>query len=212
MRFLKLLPLALLPLAAQAQSSSAVPVSDSSAKTPWSVTLRSTYLVTTDGSTAGGPLNLPKDAISIEDKLIPEFDIGYQINDHWAFELVLTIPQEHDVKLNGGEIGDFKHLPPTLMVKYMPGEWAGFTPYVGAGVNFTLIFDENLPSGLKLDTYSIGPAVQVGVDYALSDTWSLNFDVKRVMLRTDVSTGGGTELSRLDLDPWLFAIGVRRAF
>jgi outer membrane protein len=204
MQILKLLPLALLPLVTLA-APDPVPIETAASSSPWSAMLRATYLVTTDGSS-------PKMPIKIEDKLIPEFDIGYELSEHWAVELVLTVPQEHGVKSDGADIGDFKHLPPTLLVKYLPGDFAGFTPYVGAGVNFTLIFDEHLPNGLKLDSYSIGPAVQVGADYALNDRWSLNFDLKRVLLRTDLSTPSGATVTELKLDPWLIAIGLRRSF
>lgn len=211
MQLRHLICLSLLAVTARAATPATVPVETQAAASPWSVTLRTTYLVTADGSKAGGPLNLPADAVVIEDKVIPEFDLNYRINDQWALELVTTIPQEHTVKLKGvGELGNFKHLPPTLMVKYYAGEIAGFRPYIGAGVNFTLIFDENL-GGLKLDSYSVGPAVQAGVDYALNERWALNLDVKRAMLRTDVELGG-TKITRLELDPWLLAVGVKYAF
>lgn len=208
MRIQNLLPLALLAFGLNAATAQVATVTPPS---PWSVTLRATYLVTTDGSDAFGAV--AEDAITIEDKLIPEFDIGYRINDNWAIELVLTVPQEHDVKLNGAHIGNFKHLPPTLLAKYYPGEWAGFRPYVGAGANFTLIFDETLAgSTLKLENYSVGPAAQVGVDYAITKQISLNLDVKRAMLRTDVETATGAKVTSLQLDPWLLALGVNYAF
>jgi outer membrane protein len=125
---------------------------------------------------------------------------------------VLTIPQEHEVKSNGAKLGTFKHLPPTLLAKYNFGSIGGFTPYIGAGVNFTLIFDEDLAGGaLKLDNYSVGPAGQAGFDYTLNERWSVNADIKRVMLRTDVKAGGVT-LTEARLDPWLFSLGLRYSF
>lgn len=204
-QILPLLALALAPFTVFSQ------VQTSAGASPWSITVKATYLETTDGSEAGGPLNLKKNAVSVQDKLIPEFDINYQINDQFAIELVLTIPQEHDVDLAGvGSLGDFKHLPPTLMAKYYPGTFAGFKPYIGAGVNFTLIFDENL-GGLKLDTYSVGPAGQVGVDYALTERWSLTLDLKRAMLRSDVKLNGA-KITEVKLDPWLYAAGLKYNF
>lgn len=192
--------------AAQIGFAQSVPVETVSASSPWSVTVRATYLVMSDSSS-------PKIPVKIEDKLIPEFDIEYRLNENWALELVLSVPQEHDVKLGGTSLGDFKHLPPTLLLKYYAGEFAGFRPYVGAGANFTLIFDENLSNGgLKLDNYSVGPAAQVGVEYDLGERWSLNLDVKRIMLRTDVKTAAGVKVSELEVDPWLLAIGVKYRF
>ncbi|TSJ79714.1 OmpW family protein [Rariglobus hedericola] len=174
------------------------------AASPWSVRIATAYLQTTDGSTNKAI------AVDIEDKLIPEFDISYAFTSHWSADLVLTVPQEHEVKVNGAKVGTFKHLPPTLLAKYTFTPIGRFTPYVGAGVNFTLIFDDDL-GGAKLDSYSVGPAGQVGFDYKLADHWSLNADVKRAMLRTDVKAGG-VKLTEARLDPWIYSLGLRYQF
>jgi len=174
------------------------------AASPWSVRLAATSLQTVDGTTNKAV------QVDIEDKLIPEFDVGYAFNRHWSAELVLTVPQEHTVKVNGSQAGTFKHLPPTLLAKYTFDPIGNFTPYIGAGVNFTLIFDDELGAA-KLDNYSVGPAGQVGFDYKLNEHWSLNADVKKMVLRTDV-TAGGTKLTEARLDPWLYSVGLRYQF
>ena len=89
-----------------------------------------------------------------------------------------------------------------------------FRPYFGAGVNFTLIFDDQLSVAgvpLKLDNYSLGLAAQAGFDYRIDDRWSLNFDIKRAAIRTAVKAGGA-KLTEAKLDPWLGAIGLRYDF
>ncbi|HEY8932842.1 MAG TPA: OmpW family outer membrane protein [Rariglobus sp.] len=174
------------------------------AASPWSVRLAAAYLQTMDGST-----NKAVD-VDIEDKLIPEFDVSYAFNRHWSADLVLTVPQEHHVKVNGSQAGTFKHLPPTLLAKYSFDPIGNFTPYLGAGVNFTLIFDDELGAA-KLDNYSVGPAAQAGFDYKLNERWALNADVKKMVLRTDV-TAGGTKLTEARLDPWLYSVGLRYQF
>lgn len=174
---------------------------------PWSARVGATWLETVDKSTRGVP-------VTVEDKLIPEIDVTYAFDANWSAELVLTMPQEHSVKSAGAKLGSFKHLPPTLLAKYTFDPIGSFRPYLGAGANFTLIFDDDLavgPTRLKLDSFSVGPAVQAGFDWALGDTWSLNFDVKRVMLRTDVEAGGA-KLTEARLDPWLYSLGLRYAF
>lgn len=184
---------------------------------PWSVRVRATYLETVDHSkpfTALG-LNFGSGAVKVSNKLIPEIDIAYAFTDTLRAELVLTVPQYHTVHLEGaGRLGGFKHLPPTLLLQYhaLPGR--ALRPYVGAGVNFTLIFDDDLSVAgvpLKLDNYSVNFAAQAGLDYTLNDTWALNLDIKRVLLRTDVSAGG-VPLTEARLDPWLFSLGLRYSF
>jgi outer membrane protein len=189
-----------------------IPVTETSPTSPWSIRLRATWLETVDKSSGA----LGKNVLSVSDKLIPEIDIDYRLSADWSLELVLTVPQEHTVSRKGvGEIGDFKHLPPTLMLKYHPSfACVGdrFQPYVGAGVNFTLILDEDILDGaVKLDRYSVGPAGQIGCDIRLTERWTLNLDVKRVMIRTDVRLLGN-KVAEARLDPWLYAVGLGYRF
>lgn len=175
------------------------------ADSPWSVRVGATWLQTVDKSTNSA---VP---VKVEDKWIPELDITYAFSSNWAAELVLTVPQTHDVSSAGTPLGEFKHLPPTFLIKYTPDFGGAFRPYVGAGVNVTLIFDDELAGGLKLDTWSVGPAAQIGADWALNERWSLNVDVKRAMIRTDVKANG-VKITEARLDPWLFSLGLRYAF
>ena len=172
-------------------------------QSPWSVRLRATYLDAVDQT------------VKVEDKLIPEFDIDYAINDTWSLELVLTVPQEHEVKVGGAKIGDFKHLPPTLLAQYHPAVPAlgkNFKPYIGAGVNFTLIFDETLLGGAaKLENYSVGPAGQIGFDWALNDSWAINVDVKKIFIGSDVEVGGAKVID-VNVDPMCYSLGLTYSF
>lgn len=185
---------------------SASVLSFAQAASPWSVRVAATYLETIDGSSNKA---VP---VKIEDKLIPEFDVNYAFNANWSAELVLTLPQEHKVSSAGTPLGNFKHLPPTLLGKYTFNPDGAVRWYVAAGVNATLIYDDNLAGGLKLDTWSVGPAAEVGVDWSINERWILNADVKRAMLRTDVSTAGGVKLTEARLDPWLYSVGFTYPF
>ena len=188
-----------------------------SAANPWSVRLRATYLQTVDHSDAFTALgiNFAKDAISVNDKLIPEIDIDYAFSDTFYGEVVLTIPQTQDVTLAGvGKLGTFKHLPPCFLFGYRFNPTGAFRPYVGAGFNYTLIWDNNLSVAgvpLHLDHHSIGFAAQAGVDWNLVNNWSLNVDLKRAMIRSDVYAGS-SRLTTAQLDPWLYAVGLRYDF
>ena len=187
------------------------------AASPWSARVRATYLETVDKSDAFTALGIKfgENAVAVNDKFIPEIDVDYAFTDTWSAELVLTIPQTQDVTLAGvGKLGTFKHLPPTLLAKYRANAGGSIRPYVGAGLNFTLIWGGNLSVAgvpLALDNFSVGLAAQGGVDIKLDERWTMNFDVKRAALRTDVKAGGAT-LTEARLDPWLFSAGVSYAF
>ena len=106
----------------------------------------------------------------------------------------------------GAAIGTLKHLPPTLLAQYH-FDAPGFKPYVGAGLNYTRFSSVNLPAGVSIDRNSFGPALQVGVDIPLAKNLYLNFDVKKVFIKTDVSAGGA-KLGTFKVDPVLVGVGL----
>jgi len=182
---------AAVPCAAQAQPE---------ATGPWLVRLRAVNLDSANKDDTGLDL-------SINSKVIPELDISYFFTPEIAAELVLTYPQKHDVKAGGTVIGSLKHLPPTVLLQYHVTGLKGFTPYLGAGVNFTQFSAVELPAGVDIDRHSVGLALQAGVDIPLQGRLSLNIDVKKVQIRTDVSAGG-TQLGTLKVDPLLVGVGL----
>lgn len=187
---------------------------------PWEVRLRALYLSPANGSDAIGAIGVPKDGVHINSKGLPDLDFEYHFTPNWSSELVLTYPQSQTVKvttsvLGPAVLGTFKHLPPVLTAKYNFMPASDFQPYVGAGLNLTIISDVHLAvptvGALKLDSTSIGPAGQVGFDYRIADHWYLNADVKWAMIRSDVKLNG-TKLTQARIDPFLFGIGVGYRF
>jgi outer membrane protein len=166
---------------------------------PWLVRARAVYLDSSNGDST--PL-----ALSINNKWLPEFDISYFFTPQIAAELVLTVPQKQTLSASGTPIGSFKHLPPTLTLQYH-FQAPGFKPYVGAGLNYTRISSVDLPAGVTVERNSFGPALQAGVDIPLAPHLSLNIDVKKVYIRTDVAAAGST-LGTFKVDPVLFGIGL----
>lgn len=180
-------------------------------QSPWLVRARAVHISPADKSDAFGAV--AADAIHVSEKTIPEVDISYFFTPNWAAELVLTYPQKHDVTVDGlGNIGSFKHLPPTLSVQYHFTPEAQFSPYLGAGVNYTRISQVDLLGGAAdLEKNSYGLSLQAGVDYKLDKNWSLNLDVKKVQIRSDLSVGG-SKVSTVKVDPWLVGVGVGYRF
>ncbi|WP_026436119.1 OmpW family protein [Acidovorax sp. JHL-9] len=169
------------------------------AESPWLVRVRAVHLDSANKDSTGLGL-------SVNNKTIPEVDITYFFNKNVAAELVLTVPQKHDVRSNGTNIGTLKHLPPSLLLQYH-FDAPGFKPYVGAGVNYTRFSSLNLPAGVGIDRNSWGGALQVGLDIPLNKNLSLNFDVKKVYIKTDVFAGGA-KAGTFKVDPVLVGVGL----
>ncbi|OYU30099.1 MAG: hypothetical protein CFE39_15265 [Comamonadaceae bacterium PBBC2] len=169
-------------------------------ETPWMVRARAVHLDMSNQDSTGLGL-------SVNNKTIPEVDVSYFFSPNVAAELILTVPQKQTVSSNGTSIGTFKHLPPTLLLQYHFTGLNGYKPYVGAGINYTDISKVNLLGGVAtLDKDSWGGALQAGVDIPLDKNWSLNFDVKKVYIKTHVYAAG-VNAGTLKLDPVLVGAG-----
>ncbi|SHG34603.1 OmpW family protein [Massilia sp. CF038] len=190
--------------------SAAAPVA-SAQDSPWLVRARAVHLSPADKSAPIGGVGAA-DRLTVESRTIPEFDISYFFSPNLAAELVLTVPQKHDVMLDGARIGSFRHLPPTLLAQYRFDPVGQFTPYLGAGLNYTRISSVHLLDGAAdLDNHSVGLALQAGVDVAIDRHWSINVDIKRVNIRSDVRLGGMV-VSEVKVDPTLIAVGLGYRF
>lgn len=148
----------------------------------------------------------------------PEVDFSYFVTDNIALELIAATSR-HTLKAKGTALGDVKVgstwvLPPTVTVQYhfMPKE--KFSPYVGAGLNYTMFYSSHAAAGLgslKLSN-NVGYALQAGVDYALTDKVYLNVDVKQIFLSTEAKVLGGAVRAKTDLNPLVVGVGVGYKF
>ena len=173
----------------------------------WMVRARAVHLDSANKDSTGLGL-------SVNDKVIPELDISYFFTPNFAAELILTYPQKHKLRSSvvGGQIGTLKHLPPTLLAQYHFTNLGAFKPYVGAGINYTRFSSVNLDvPDVSIKKNSWGPAMQVGFDYALDKNWSINFDVKKVYIKTNVYAAGNN-IGKFKVDPLLVGVGLGYRF
>ena len=176
----------------------------------WIVRARAVYLNSANKDSTGLGL-------SINDKTLPEVDITRFFTPQIATELILTYPQRQTISAGGTPIGSLKHLPPVLTLQYHFTGLGGFRPYLGAGVNYTrfsdVSFDAATTTALQpsIKKNSFGAALQAGVDIPVGSGWLVNADVKKVQLKTDVSSFG-TKVGNFGVDPWLLSLGVGYRF
>ena len=160
-------------------------------------------------------------------------NFAYMVTNHVGIELLAATPFEHDVKIKNtgldaanGKLGTLKHLPPTLSVVYYPlDSKSPFQPYIGAGINYTWIYDEHVGSRAQGEGFSNfkaenswGWAAQVGMDYMINDKWMINGQVRYI----DISTKATVENSALpagtrakvnvDVDPMVYMVGIGYKF
>ena len=165
-----------------------------------------------DLSVAGGAI--PGD-VSIDTYVIPELDITYFFTKNIAAELILGTTKHNPkaVNLPGSlDLGDVWLLPPTLTLQYHFMPEGKIRPYIGAGVNYTIFYGKDEPTGMTVEyDNNFGWALQAGVDIPINDHWSMNVDVKQVFLSTDVTVNGAIKAD-VDINPTLVGIGVGYRF
>jgi outer membrane protein len=196
----------ILPLTAMAEET----------KSPWLVRARLLGVVPDDSSS---DITVIGGQAEVDDSVTLDLDFTYFFTNHFATELTLTVAK-NDVSAVNTAVGDLDlgHvylLPPTLTAQYHFLPDGRFRPYVGAGINYNVFFNEDsgVANDIEYDN-EIGYALQAGFDIGLDDHWALNVDVKKVWLSTDVTVHalGTTVQTEVDIDPWLFGMGIAYRF
>lgn len=190
---------------------------DFAAQSPWQIRVRGLGVITNDSGSVNG---IPGSDLSYTDTVIPELDISYFFTDNIAAELILgtTYANVHaDGAIEGlGKVGKAWLLPPTVTLQYHFTDFGAFKPYVGAGVNYSLFYEQSGSgrfSNLDIEN-KVGAALQVGFDYMLDDHWGVNFDVKKIFLepKWKVDFDGAPLTGKAKLNPWLVGAGVTYRF
>lgn len=207
----------------------------------WVVRLRAVNVSPNESSKLGQTVNknvapgvmTPSADLKVDSNVIPELDISYYITKNIAAELILALGTKHDVKVSGDalatvgdqNLGEVNMLPPTLTLQWHFNPDQTFDPYIGAGINYTHVLDRNLKfsrgpltgTKIKIDSDSWGFVAQAGFDINLKDGWLINADVKYVTMDTTVKSkvgpgGSWVKIDSLDIDPWVFGIGIGKRF
>ncbi len=147
-------------------------------------------------------------SIDVDSNVRPTFTAEYFVMDNLGIELLAAWPFQHDIKLAGiGKVAKTKHLPPTLSVQYHFANQSKFTPFIGAGINYTFFFDDKgsgILTGVPVDLDdSWGYALHAGLDYQITDNGALRFDVRYIKIETDV-TIGGAPVGKVKINPWVY--------
>lgn len=195
---------------------------------------------TDSGAVSGLPDGVNNATVDVDDNTQLGITAAYMFTDNIGLELLAATPFSHTATgegdIAGVTVGKTKHLPPTLSLQYYFGDKdAKIIPYVGAGLNYTIFFDEEVDQNLinTLNTLptiaglggigsvnmdlddSFGVAFEAGVDVKVADNWYINAAVWWIDLSTtatlNTDLGTSHELD-VDLDPWVLNVAVAYKF
>ena len=142
--------------------------------------------------------------------------VDYFVTPQLAVDLLLAVPYQHDINLNGGDkVASTRHLPPTLSLVWYPQLSETVHPFIGAGLNYTMFFDEKTTgalagSKLKLDD-SFGIAGVVGVAVDFGPKWSVSADVRYFDIDTKAKLDGAS-IGDVAIDPFGYGLSVGYRF
>ncbi|MEM8569336.1 MAG: OmpW family outer membrane protein [Pseudomonadota bacterium] len=200
----------LLPAAAALTAALAVWTlpADAQSRGDWTVGIGFGYILPKDdnGSLLDGAADL-----EVGDNGRPTFTAEYFIWDNVGIELLAALPFEHNLFSDdlGGQIGSTKHLPPTLSLQYHFPTGTAFTPFLGAGLNYTTFFDEDATGAIEGEDLSIGDswgiAFHGGVDYAFGERGAFRADVRWIDIDAEVKLNGD-DIGDAEIDPWVFGV------
>lgn len=182
---------------------------------PWQVRVRALGVITEDN---GHVDQVPGSDLSYSDTVVPELDISYYFTDNIAAELILGTTYANISGAGSvsdlGTVGKVWVLPPTLTLQYHFTNLGAFKPYVGAGVNYTIFYNQDAKGPFTdidvEDTF--GVALQAGFDYMLDRHWGINVDVKKLFLEPEWTANDGSLSGKAELNPWLIGTGVTYRF
>ncbi len=174
--------------------------------------------------------NLPGTSVKVDSADTLGITFSYLVTDNIGIGLLGVWPFTVDIKgdkgalANDDKVADTKALPPTLTLQYHFDAGPDFHPYIGAGINYTYFWDESTKSnstlgGSRVDLEnSWGLAGELGLDYTLANDYLVSAQVWYVDISTtarskgvlgDPSLAGKADI---DIDPWVFMLGVGKKF
>jgi outer membrane protein len=150
--------------------------------------------------------------VDVDDSTRPIFTVEYFVYDNIGIELLAATPFQHDISLAGSKVAKTKHLPPTLSLNYHFPTQSAWKPYVGAGVNYTIFWDEDIDGGADLDLdNSWGFAVQAGLDYQISTTSAVRFTARYIDIDADADLDGD-DIGTAKIDPVVLSVSYVHSF
>lgn len=171
----------------------------------------------------------PAGEVGIDDDLQLGLTGTYMFTDNIGLELLAATPFTHTISLEGdlaglGSLATAKHLPPTISLQYFFNNDSSFTPYIGAGVNYTMMLETEITSNGEAvlgslgitDTSidaddSVGLSLQAGLDMALTDNIILGAAVWYMDIETEIEVANAVKVD-LDIDPWVYMVSVGYKF
>lgn len=163
--------------------------------------------------------------LGISSGVSPELDASYFVTKNLSFQLIAATSR-HTITVKGdrlnGTLGSTWVLPPTLTAQWHFPQIGVIRPYVGVGITVAFFYGTHpttyLASNVGSNTNklglrtAVGPSFEAGFDVPVQGNWSINVDVKQMILPTAARLGHGAVHAMTGLNPTVVGFGVGYKF
>jgi outer membrane protein len=170
--------------------------------------------VTLDGAPAPGAAAIPNNDLTLGN------GYGYYLTDDISVQLVLGRGPTTNVTDGAGtKLGEMWYGAPSLVLDYNFTQFGALQPFVGAGVSYIWVIDEEdaFIQNLKIDS-AFGLILRAGAQVMLDERFGVFSAANKIFADTDArgvvdgaAFGRPGELlpieAELDLDPWIYQAG-----
>ena len=158
--------------------------------------------------------------VSIDSSLTAAIELGYMVTPQFGVSVTGGLPPTEDVNGAGtlagaGRLGELNYGPAALTGHYHFSQFGPFQPYVGGGLAVMYVFSAEDGSATNLEVENaVGPAVQVGANYMLSERVGVFVDYKKAFFDTESTglLGPVPFVADIQVDPSFLHAGVSFRF
>ncbi|BBC73273.1 conserved hypothetical protein [Altererythrobacter sp. B11] len=163
-----------------------------------------------------GGQTIPGASVTAKNNLTAELEAGYYFNPNVSVSLTIGGPPTATLKgtgpLEGLTLGKITYGPAVAAIQYhLTAFGPKFIPYVGAGVNYTIVLDNKDGAVQNLRVKSpVGVTFQAGAETMINERFGLFVDAKQVILDTTATgtVGGAPADAKIKINPLIVTGGI----
>ncbi|MFG1307019.1 OmpW family outer membrane protein [Xanthobacter autotrophicus] len=178
-------------------------------------------VITNESATvAVGNVPVTGGSVSMADNFTATIDVSYFLTPNFAVNVYTGYPPRAHIKGAGslasfGTLASANYGPLTVSGEYHFLGLGAFKPYVGIGVTYAIFLnvDDAALQNVNVDN-AFGPAFKIGVDYDISEKWTVHSYVQQILLTTDVSAMVSSipASARVKINPTIVGVGIGYRF